>query len=130
MGTNVAKALGLHMACLEPRGDRFPLIFRYAGERHQAPLKTDNAHDAGQIAQRIERKSDLLAQGDICLPENADIVSFLLGEQPKSKPSSRLRAIYQEYQEARQSLEVTSLCTIKIHLAHVLEAFGPRTRLS
>jgi len=118
------------MASLEKRGKLFRVIFRYGGQRRQATLKTGDAKEAADMATRIERKLDLLAQGDLSLPEGMDIVAFLMGEKPKSKPPAVLKTIIPEYENSRHSIEANSLATIKLHLAHVKKFFGQNTHLN
>ncbi len=118
------------MASLEKRGDNFRIIFRYAGQRHQAPLKTSSDSEASQLIVRIERKLALLAQGDIVLPQGVDIESFLLSEKPKLSASTALKTVVPAYQQSRQSIEANSLATIKLHLAHIQRFFGASANLN
>jgi hypothetical protein len=122
------------MASLERRGDRFRLIFRYAGQKHQVAIKTTDEQEAQDVLERAERKLELLSQGDLTLPEDADIATFVLtdgrrAEKPSPVQRLTLEDAFKDYQSARQSIEATTLTTIKIHLAHVSRILKPRTQL-
>ena len=122
------------MASLERRGDRYRLVFRYAGQKHQVALKTTDEREAEDLLNRVERKLELLANGEVSLPDGGDISTFVVTDGRRAeKPSTVLRLTlddaFQEYQAARQSVEPTTLTTIKIHLAHVSRILKARTQL-
>jgi len=122
------------MASLERRGDRYRLVFRYAGQKHQVALKTTDEQEADDLLARVERKLELLANGELSLPDGGDISTFVVTDGRRAEklaaiPRFTLEDAFKEYQAARRSIEATSLTTIKIHLAHFSRILKPRTQL-
>lgn len=124
------------MPSLEKRGNRFRVIFRYGGERFTPSIKTSSQTEADDILNRVGRRLDLLAQGEIAIPEGTDPVDFILERPiPTSKPAEkpaqyRLGAVFDEYKEARRSLEANSLYTISIHLGHLRRILGENREIN
>lgn len=119
------------MACIEQRGDRFRIIFRYAGRRYAESLKTSDRKEADTIAGAAERVLYLLEQGTVKLPDGADLATFVLtggkaDEKPKAPPIHTLAELKDRYLQAAGvgSMEANSLDTVKMHLGHFVKTLG------
>jgi hypothetical protein len=71
----------------EPSG-QYHIAFRYGRQKFKRSLRTDCAQDAEQLRSRVERQLHLLATGDILLPDQADLPTFLLTNGTRSQPLS------------------------------------------
>jgi len=114
----------------DPSGN-FHVCFRFGGHRYKRSLKTNISRKAEAAASRIEENIRLVDEGRIELPDGVDVPVFLLSdgklaERPKIAKTITLGAIFQRYGESipEDSLELTSLATIKIHTNHITRILG------
>lgn len=119
------------MATVERRGERYRLIFYYAGRRYAASLKTTKERDADSIAGTVEDTLSLLQRGVLTLPPGVDLVTFVLSggrceEKPKPPPIRTLSELKDRYLQAvgQGSMEANSLDTVKMHLGHFAKSLG------
>jgi hypothetical protein len=81
------------MASFEQRAGRFRIVFRYAGQKFNRPIKTTNEKNTRGTLARLEDNLRRLGLGALLLPEAADIVTFLLSDgnvlDPSCHPSAR-----------------------------------------
>ena len=123
------------MAWLEkdPSSGHFKLAFRYGGRKFKRTLKTSVARDAEAIRGGAERTLLRLEQKLLTLPEDADILTFVLSDgQQAEKPSAPRLLTLQSFTElyvaahAAGAMEAGSLATVAMHLRHVTTTFGKR----
>lgn len=122
------------MAWLEQRNKKYQLVLRYDGKKCKRSLKTASVEEAEEILQRVERRIRLIELGDIAIPENSDVISFLItGEGQERvqlhKPRQikyTLKKLCEDYLESlpRGALEGTTLETAKIHMKHLKRVLG------
>lgn len=119
------------MATLERRGEKFRLIFRYAGVKYQHPLRTSNEREALACVERVEENIRLLERGRLLLPADADLPTFLLSDgklntAPVPRKRLTLEEFRRQYVEAHSqgSLEAKTLQTIRTHFTHVIASLG------
>ncbi len=79
------------MAWLEERGDQFHLCLRVDGQKLKRSLKTADREEAEALLLRVHRRQRLIKQGDLDVPENADLLTFLLSEGRREKPTGVLK---------------------------------------
>ena len=121
------------MAWLEQRGKLFHLVFRIGGRKVKKSLKTANPNDAAAMAARIERRLALIDQGDLSIPPDADLMTFLLSDGRLERPvqltnGTTLKVLCDQYLAALPdgSLESNTIYTLKIHLNHLQAVLGER----
>ena len=90
------------MAFAEKHGNKFRLVFRLNGKRFTQTLKTHEKSMADVIVGGVNRTLMLLEQRVLQLPDDADVVSFVLsgGQQVKrpeveSKPDNVDGCVFQ-----------------------------------
>lgn len=121
------------MAWLEQRGKQFHLSFRIGGRKFKKSLKTASADEAASMANRIERRLAQIDQGDLSIPPDADLMTFLLSDGRLERPVQltngiTLKALCNQYLAAlpEGSLESNTIYTLKIHLNHLQAVLGER----
>lgn len=121
------------MAWLEQRGGQFHLGIRLGSRKVKRSLQTDDPKEAQEIADRVERKLKLIDQGDLVLPANADLMTFLLTDGKLSRPAElspglSLGDLAKRYLDGlpKASLEANTVYTLKIHVEHVKRILGDR----
>jgi integrase len=126
------------MAFLERRGQRFRVIFRYAGRRYAHNLKTKDESIAQGLVGGIEKTLMLLDQKVLKVPEGADVQSFIVtGGQVQEAlasateaaigiPDITLRELKEQYIQTHSAgaMEKNSLDTVTMHLRHFVKTFG------
>ncbi|MBS0204436.1 MAG: tyrosine-type recombinase/integrase [Planctomycetes bacterium] len=123
------------MAWLEQRGGQFHLGIRLGNRKLKRALKTSDAKEAQDIADRVERRWKLIEQGDLALPADADPLTFLLSDGKLVRPVEvsvglPLSEMCRRYLDAlpQGSLESNTVYTLKIHLKHLQRVLGERFR--
>lgn len=121
------------MAWLERRGNTYHILFRFGGRRFKKSLQTARRNEAQQLLERIERRLTLIERGDIDLPEDGDLVPYLLSDGKRSRliavsSALTLANLFDRYRDQipDQSLEASSLYTLNIHMRHLLRILGHR----
>jgi integrase len=121
------------MAWLEQRGDQFHLGIRIGDRKLKRSLQTNNPDEAQRTVARVERRLKLIEQGDLVLPEGADLVTFLLSDGKLAQPVNvsvglSLKTLCDDYltQMPAGTLEANTVYTIKIHLSHIRKVMGDR----
>jgi integrase len=119
------------MASVEKRGNRYRVIFRYAGRRYTHSLKTTDPKEADALAGGLEKTLLRLEQGLLDLPEGVDLITFLLSdgqrvEKPKPPPIRSLEQLVDRYLQAlgNGAMEENSLDTTRMHLRHFTRTLG------
>jgi len=119
------------MAWLEQRGDQFHLGIRIGDRKIKRSLQTNDADEARQTMARVERRLKLIEQGDLVLPDGADLVTFLLSDgkltQPvRVKAGITLGQLFSQYftHLPAGSLESNTIYTMRIHMEHVKKVLG------
>jgi integrase len=117
------------MAWLErdrPNGP-FQLVFRLGDERFKRSTRTTDQREADELVVRVERKLRLLEQGDLTLPDDVDVATFLMANGhhvPRSRPakSITLEQLSRRYCESLPdgALEENSRTTLDTHIRHFL----------
>lgn len=113
-------------------GGNFHVCFRFGGQRYKWSLKTRLQRKAEAAASRIEENIRLVEEVRIELPEDVDIPVYLLSDgklADKPKQSTRtikLGNLFDNYLNAvpTDSLESTSIVTMRVHIRHVQRILG------
>ena len=124
------------MAWLEKRGGQFHLGIRLGSRKLKRSLQTIDPQEAQDLADRVERRLKLIDQGDLTLPPDADLLTFLLTDGKLARPVEisvglTLGELCQRFLDAlpQDSLEANTTYTIRIHLNHVKRSLGERFRV-
>ena len=121
------------MAWLEknrPNGP-FQLVVRYGTQRLKRSTRTSDAPRANEIALRVDRRLEMLDRGELTLPDDVDLLTFLMsdGTAPnRTKPvaSVTLEQVCDEYLDSLPagSLEENTLLTCRIDMRHLKRLLG------
>ncbi|QDS91401.1 site-specific tyrosine recombinase XerC [Roseimaritima multifibrata] len=121
------------MAGLEVRNGRYNLILRFGGKRFVRSLKTSDEDEATSKRLRVEENIKLVESGRLTIPDNSDVVTFLLSDgkldrKPVVKGSLTIPQLFKEFWEALpvDSLEGSTMDMMKIHQRHVESVLGRR----
>jgi hypothetical protein len=125
------------MAWLEQKkSGQFLVAFRFGDQKFKRSLKTSHPNEARAAISRIEENIRLVERGLLTLPEDADVVAFLLsdGRVPARivvQMPTTLSSLFAQYREEirRDSIEENSWATINLHLRHVERVLGKRLPL-
>jgi integrase len=120
------------MAWLEQKkSGQFLVAFRFGEQRFKRALRTKQPKEARAAKSRIEENIRLVERGRLTLPEDADVVAFLLsdGRVPARivvKKPTTLSSLFAQYRAEirRDSIEENSWATINLHLRHVERVLG------
>lgn len=114
----------------DPSGN-FHVCFRFRDSRFKRSLKTNIKRKAEAAASRVEENLRLVDEGRIELPDGVDIPVFLLSdgklaEKPRVAKTITTGSLFLQYTESipEDSLESTSLATMKIHIKHITRILG------
>jgi hypothetical protein len=75
------------MASLEKRGHRFRIVLRYQGARYARALNTRDERAAAGCLPRLEDNLHRLELGTLLVPDDVDLMDFLLGDDGRGMPS-------------------------------------------
>ena len=125
------------MAWLEKRGSLYRVVFQFGGVSYKRSLGIDDEREATGRVAAIERRIQMVERGELVVPEESDVPSFLL-EDGKSLPSATVKnscTVKQLIDEfladlPSGSIEANSLYTLKIHLAHLVRVLTPNKAVS
>jgi hypothetical protein len=125
------------MAWLEQKkSGQFSVAFRFGDQKFKRSLKTSHPKEARAARSRIEENIRLVERGLLTLPEDADVVAFLLsdGRVPARlvvKKATTLSSLFAQYREEirRDSIEENSWATINLHLRHAERVLRKRLAL-
>jgi integrase len=121
------------MPWLEQRPNgQYHLSFRFGGRKLKKSLRTKDARTAEARLRQVEENIRLLEKGRIELPDDADVVEFLLsdgkldGKQRADRSLRTLRQFGEAFMNGipENSLEVSTLKGMRIHLDHLYRCFG------
>lgn len=119
------------MAWLDRRGSQFHLGFRYGGRKFKKSLGDCGEKEAQAIADRVERRLQLVEQGDLEIPPDADVLAFVISDGKRLHPVTPVRQISlgqlcSRYLEnlTPDSLENESKRILNIHLTHIQRILG------
>jgi len=125
------------MAWLEQKqSGTFHVLFRIGEEKYRRSLKTKMHREALSRKLRIEENLKLIESGRLTVPDDADLVSFLLSdgrlnkrlEGQKRLPLGKLFSTYVE-NLPEDSMEANSKATASVHMRHVVRIIGSSTQL-
>ncbi len=121
------------MAGIELRNGRYNIIVRFGGKRFVRSLKTSDHDKALGRKLRVEENVQLIESGRLQLPAGADLMTFLLSDgklskKPVAKASLSLSALFTDFFERlpTDTLEATTIATMKIHQGHLERELGKR----
>ncbi len=121
------------MAGLEVRDGRFNIILRYGGKRFVRSLKTSDETEAFARKSRVEENIRLIESGRLTIPENADLLTFLLSDgkishKPVAETSLTLGSLFKQFFASIPSgnLEQSTLNGMRIHERHLKRVLGER----
>ena len=124
------------MAWLDKRGDNFRLVFQIGGQTFKRSLRTSDQREADGMVVLVERRIKMVERGELAVPEEADLASFLIANGKSQtpiavKPVLTLATAINQYLESipTGSLEANTLYTLKIHLEHIRRHFGDSFRV-
>jgi integrase len=126
------------MAWLEERGNQFHLCVRIGRRKLKRSLKTVDPKEAETLLARAERRLRLIDQGDVELPDDADLLTFILSDGRReysvrlAKPVLTLKELISQFRDALPdgTMESNSRYTLNIHLEHVLRVLKPNTAVT
>lgn len=114
----------------DPSGN-YHVCFRFRDRRFKRSLKTNLKRKAEAAASRVEENLRLVDEGRIEVPDGVDIPVFLLSdgklaEKPRVSKTITAGSLFAQYTESipEDSLESTSLATMKIHMKHITRILG------
>ena len=122
------------MAWLEKRGDNFHLCFRLGEQKFKRSLKTANQREADTAVARVERRLMMIEDGDLLIPDDADLTTFIISDGKLERPvvvhAMTLRELLVKYENNLRAgtLESNSIETIKLHLKHLTRILGSKLR--
>ncbi len=127
------------MAWLDKRGCKYRLVFQVGDKTFKRSLKTSNLKEAEGIAALVQRRILLLQRGDLTLPDDVDLPTYLITD---GKVSHRVNGASQETDLSLAglcnrylggittgSLEKNTIATLTTHLKHVRRILGAYFRL-
>ena len=131
------------MAFAEKHGNWYRLVFRHGGKRFTHKLKTQEKDMAEAIVGGVNRTLMLVEQQILRIPQNADVVEFVLNggqpmkavETPAEMPvdvnghlvtAITFEQLKKQYIETLSigSVEENSLDTVAMHLRHFIVTLG------
>ena len=117
----------------DPESNSYKVCFRFGGRRFKKSLKTGDRSEAQILMGGVEKNLLRLEQGLLELPEDADVVSFVLSdgkrlEKTKANGLMTLEEFFQKYKENLPvgAMEANSLETVELHMKHFLRHLGSR----
>lgn len=125
------------MAWLEQKkSGTFHIVFRVGTDKLRRSLKTKNQKEAVSRRSRIEENLRLIDSGRLTIPDDSDVVSFLLSDgnlnqRIRLPRRIKLGQLYERYTESlpADSMESNSLSTAKTHMNHIAKALGTQLEL-
>ncbi|MCP4175458.1 MAG: tyrosine-type recombinase/integrase [Fuerstiella sp.] len=112
----------------------FHIRFRFGGQQFRRSLQTKHRRKAEASASHIEENIRLVNEGRLTLPPGADVTTYLLSDgrldvPVRVVPVLRIGQLFERYARSipRDTLEATSICTVKVHMGHVTRLIGSRT---
>lgn len=125
------------MAWLLNRNGTFHIGLRFNGRLFKRSLKTKDSKTANGALGRVEENLRDVERGRLALPENVNLIEFLLsGEQPVAAqsvtPALHISRVVDEYLASIPdgAMEQNSLYTAKIHIKHLTTKLGARFNFS
>lgn len=119
----------------DPSGN-FHITFRFAGARYKRSLKTKDASKANATSARLDENIRLVETGRLEFPDDIDVPTFLLSDGKLNNKltatmSLALGKLYETYTASvpSDSLERTTLKTIRLHVRHIVRILGTSTKL-
>ncbi|MCG8651729.1 MAG: site-specific integrase [Pirellulales bacterium] len=119
------------MAGLEVRNGRYNIIVRFGGKRFVRSLKTGDEEEAVARKTRVEENIRLVESGRLVIPDNADVITFLLSDgnlskKPTVKKSLSLSALFKDFFDdiPEGNLEETTLNGMRLHARHLQRLIG------
>lgn len=123
------------MAWLEVRNQQYHIGVRIGDRKLKRSLKTDDQREAQLALDRIERRLKLVEQGEVSIPPDADVLTFLLTDGKMSKPvvietGLTLKAACDQWEASipEGNLEKNTLYTARIHLNHLRRVLSEQLR--
>jgi len=125
------------MAWLEQKNSgTYHIIFRLGKQKLRRSLKTKSRKEAASRRSRIEENLRLVDSGRLTIPDDSDVVTFLLSDGKLNQPVSiqrriKLGQLYQRYLDGlpADSIEANSLYTARIHMRHIADTLGQQLEL-
>ena len=121
------------MAGLEVRNGRYNIILRFGGKRFVRSLKTSDEDVALGKKLRLEENVALVESGRLTIPDDADVMTFLLSDgklnkKPAVRSSLTIPELFTEFWDAMPegNLEDTTIGMMKIHQRHLERLMGKR----
>ena len=122
------------MPWLEKRAGVYRISFRHGGRIIGRALKTSDRREAEGCLGRFEENLRLLDRGRLEVPDDADLVSFLMSDgklngKPTIDKALTLKDLFDRYRESLPSgaKESNTTYTEGIHRKHLLRILGSRT---
>ncbi|PHS12912.1 MAG: recombinase XerD [Blastopirellula sp.] len=119
------------MAGLEKRNGRYNIIIRFGGMRFVRSLGTTVKKEAEELKERVERRVRLVKTGDIELPVEADVATFLLSDgkltsKPVASSTLLLSQLFDDFftNLPEGNLEETTLYGMQLHRRHLERVIG------
>ncbi len=120
-----------------PESGQYHLRFRFEGQSYRRSLKTGNRREAEAVLARAEETMLLIRRGRIEVPEQADIVEFLLSDgknvqPPQIQHALTLPKLFDNYQANLPAgvKEPSTLRTEQTHLNHLRRLLPTRKNIA
>jgi integrase len=123
------------MASLELQKGWWRIVFRYAGQKYQRSLDTQDRGEAEGQKSRLEENLKLLKRGRLAYTAGDDLVTLLLSDgrlnvRPEVQKPLNLKQFFEEFKNGRPpGKEKSTVYTEDIHINHLLRILGERTRI-
>ncbi len=118
------------------RSGVYHVAFRVGKTRFKRSLHTKDRRKAEGMAGRIDENIALVERGRLSIPDEADVVAFLLSdgkvnEQPEAPKLTTLKALFDSFLNNLRtgSIEDSTLYGMKIHMKHLKQHIGANFRI-
>jgi integrase len=118
------------------RSGVYHVAFRVGKTRFKRSLHTKDRRKAEGMAGRIDENIALVERGRLSIPDEADVVAFLLSdgmvnEQPEAPKLTTLKALFDSFLNNLRtgSIEDSTLYGMKIHMKHLKQHLGANFRI-
>lgn len=115
----------------------FFVVFRVGERRVKRSARTSVEREANEFALRVERRLRLIEEGELVVPDDMDVVTFVMSESGKAAQplkqiiSVTLEQVCDEYLNSLPagSLKENTLLTCRIHMRHFKRLLGAGKRI-
>jgi integrase len=115
----------------------FLLVARLGEKKLKRSTRTKDESLANEIALRVQRRLRMVEEGELEVPDDADVLTFLMSDSKKPQGPTKLvssvslQQLCQEYQKSlpEGAIEENTRLTMEIHLRHLQRILGANCRV-